>query len=798
MAYWFKKYPEHLAAEVQALGNDSHYKQIHLERGKVLLSHGNIIVRLNQIHKFPFLILYPENTPYGLPVFFPLKRAFTKDEITVLSELTVLEVFIKVNPDIHFRYNLRHQNSAGNLCILEWDNLDEGVEFYGIPTLLKRVHDWCKGTITGEFPPDSQEVEFISHFNNIDYSTNLIYTDIFLNPELEQGEAYAKTFSTLPKGDVIQKETITYYNTLFLGISSAGFLLPTKYEFPKIFQDEGISNIVELTDKRGKVDYLIQQQGFIKIFWFHINTGPSPFENLTDLIRLVGNGDYENGVQRLSLVAHDELKRKPDSFFIALRFPNRKGEFEFQLFKIFKTGISAGLIGASKEDTLKQIVSDYTIVNAIRSTEITDKSYHQRNEGRVNREVLRKKWVNIIGVGALGSEIADIINKAGIGFISLIDNQTMKIHNSVRHLVGNNYMGALKVEAVKDIMALHNLYTNISPLNLDINSEKALDCIPDDSISISSIADDNTEGYLNQRAVEFNKTIYYSRALRGGKAARIFRVIPGKDACFYCHKLYREEGNLFINVPQDDTLPTLKNECNNPIRPASAADLKLISSLTARIVLDDLQTGAGDTNHWIWSTEELENLPAFQVTRQSIPPHSNCIYCNRSNPIEVNLDKNVLTFMQNLVKERPGIETGGVLAGYKDEQGSLNVTHASGPGPNATRSPVQFAKDIPFTQQFLDTLFAGSRGKTKYIGEWHSHPSRDNRPSSSDIKSLTEISYQKDYLTDMPVMIILSTKGDPSATIHPVGKLFYYACLSNNDLESDVLSMPQFLPAQKK
>ena len=150
--------------------------------------------------------------------------------------------------------------------------------------------------------------------------------------------------------------------------------------------------------------------------------------------------------------------------------------------------------------------------------------------------------------------------------------------------------------------------------------------------------------------------------------------------------------------------------------------------------------------------------------------------------------------MQGLVKERPGIETGGVLAGYKDEKGNLYVTHASGPGPNGTRSAVEFSKDIPFTQQFLDSLYAGSGGKTHYIGEWHSHPNSNNKPSSTDIKSLTEISYQKDYLTDMPVMIILSSKGDPSATVHPVGKLFYYASLRSNELETDDLFMPQYLP----
>jgi len=67
-----------------------------------------------------------------------------------------------------------------------------------------------------------------------------------------------------------------------------------------------------------------------------------------------------------------------------------------------------------------------------------------------------------------------------------------------------------------------------------------------------------------------------------------------------------------------------------------------------------------------------------------------------------------------------------------------------------------------------------SDNNIEYVGEWHSHPSVNSQPSGVDIKSLSEIAAQPNYLTQEPVMIILANNGDPSCTVHPVGKTFYH------------------------
>lgn len=60
-----------------------------------------------------------------------------------------------------------------------------------------------------------------------------------------------------------------------------------------------------------------------------------------------------------------------------------------------------------------------------------------------------------------------------------------------------------------------------------------------------------------------------------------------------------------------------------------------------------------------------------------------------------------------------------------------------------------------------------------HLGEWHSHPYADTRPSGTDLKSLNGIAVERDYLTDHPVMIILSLEGKPTCTVHPANKVYY-------------------------
>jgi len=783
MIYWFKKHPDYLRDESIKLATDSNYKELYQERSRTFLSHGNILVRLNKIHRFPILVVYGDATPFELPLIFLLKQQLSAEYVRNLSELDLGQIYSAIKENIQYYYHLRHQNSTGALCVVEWDNLDEGTQYLGITTILQRVKDWCKGLITGEFPPDSQEVEYIVHFNEVDPEIKWVYPESFLDARLTSGEAIATLYSYFPKTEEVISDTRIYMGSLLIGEDQHGIILPIEFEVPGYLKEQGINGPYDLYTKKDSLNSKLQSGHLLRCFWFHLEHEPPPFHTVTDLVNLIGNGDTDAGLTRLHQ-HYDQIKDKPDYFFIGLRFPNRKGELEFQLFRVWKNQqVTASLIGSNTPvDVMKYFIEAYTRIAAIEGEKLTDNTFHLRNSGRAERDTLKKKIVNIAGIGALGSEIADCIVKAGPGMMLLVDNQIMKAHNSIRHLAGFRYIGIPKVFAVSEILRQHNPFVLVEGIHHSISRLGVEAIFVDGSITVSSIADDNTEAFINERMVLHGKTTYYVRALRGGKAARIFRVIPGKDACFHCLNLYRDEKSDFIEIPADDTLPTLKNECNNPIRPASAADLKLIAAMASRIIIDHLQNKTDETNHWIWSTEAIQAdspLPAWALHGQFLPPHPKCTYCHHDKHLKSFIQAIEIEKMQSLVKENPEIETGGVLAGYVMENGNIDIRYASGPGPNAVRTPTRFEKDIAFCQAFLDEKLKETGAV--YLGEWHSHPSTDTRPSGTDLKSLNEIAVERNYLTDHPVMIILSSEGKPSCTIHPANKIFYTAELEISD-----------------
>jgi molybdopterin/thiamine biosynthesis adenylyltransferase len=67
-------------------------------------------------------------------------------------------------------------------------------------------------------------------------------------------------------------------------------------------------------------------------------------------------------------------------------------------------------------------------------------------------EFLSAKAVAVVGVGAVGSFIADLLARAGIGRLILCDNVRLRPGNCVRHLAGREHVGKTKPAAVRDVL----------------------------------------------------------------------------------------------------------------------------------------------------------------------------------------------------------------------------------------------------------------------------------------------------------------------------------------------------------
>ncbi|RSK45539.1 ThiF family adenylyltransferase [Hymenobacter rigui] len=772
MSKWFERHVQILLRESSQLANNSSYRERSQQVGALFVSAGEIIVRLNGTQYFPVAIVYADATPYALPWVYMLNDVLSEDEAKSLAAMSYGEASAFLQPKAKFYYK-RHQNHDGNLCLLEQDNLDKaGPETFDANAVIARVRQWLTALLTGAAIPEGTEVELFSHYR-LRAPIHVLLTEPFYEVSAGKGIFYLALLLT----HVLKRDVLPYVGAYLVNQADSGlFLDDAQQQLP--FMPKGLRTPLELVQNESLAKELLETPKLAKGYWWSLQAEPEVYANTDELLTALGTGDLQAGIALAEAALWEELKVNAKYCYIGLRYSNRRGETEWAMLMLIRTRNDHVPLYTSPN--VRDLLQNYD-VHAVQTEPFTEQQYHLRNSGRVEHAVVREQAVTVLGCGALGGEIADALAKAGVGHIHLVDNQKLFVHNSVRHLAGYEYALRAKVDAVRDILRDHNRFVELNTSGRNILQNELPAYFHAEGIGISSVADDNTEAFLNEQALAHGRTVFYARALRGGKAARIFRVVPGQDACFNCLTLYRADKHAdFIDVPEDELLPTLRNECNNPIRPASAADLKLVSALTSRLLLDHLQAEVKvTTNHWVWVSEALpgskmEATAPFSVLARSMSPHPNCPYCNALRPVQVTIEPAALAFMRNLTLQTAGIETGGVLVGQVGDTGTIHIQHASGPGPNAVRTATRFERDVAFCQGFVDAHTAEGR---PYVGEWHSHPNEDNKPSQTDLTSLGMIALQPQYLTTKPIMVIFSRSGVPSCSIHPASAAYYFVTL---------------------
>jgi len=773
---WFKRHPHLLENYKTELSSNSNYLEEWQCCGKFFITCGNIIVRTDITHKLPILIVYKNSTPYTLPLVFLLSDILLEEKAKAISNCDSIELLRASIKDNIKLYYFRHQNYDGSLCLLDADNLgDDNVEFYSADQVIERVRSWFKSILNKEPIPELPQVEAYAHYPFKNERIEIIYPESFIQTNSCQGEFYALPITILPYDGINNK--IIFLGGLLLEETEEGIQQPVQFNSQIVRFPDSVQSSIDILTKKDMIIKWIDEEVLLKGYYFSVISEPPIFMNFNDIAKYIGSDDIASGFERLYKKLNNDVKSLLSPIYIGFKFINRLNIPEWHFICLEKKSNSPSLIRNSLEDFKETLCNGY-IIQAVKSELFSEHSYHLRNEGCANRDLLKSKTIAIIGCGAIGSEVADVLSKAGVGRLNFVDYDVLHAHNSIRHLCSLNMIGFPKVIALKCHLKMYNPFVEYETapfniLNTDINSY-----LSNDSIAISSIADDNIEGYLNEQAIINDKTIFYVRALRGGKSARIFRVIPGKDACFYCLTLYKNDNqSSFIDIPFDKKMPTLFNECNNPVRPASAADLKLISSIASKIVMGFIQKDDIDSNHWVWQSEngvyiKNQKTDYFSLINQTFIPHPECPYCSKEQEIIISINENVRRSIILEIDKDPTVETGGVLAGIIDK-GIINIMYVSAPGPKAIMKVDKFNRDVAYCQTFLDKLFKESNGKIVYVGEWHFHTSGSISPSSIDLLSMNAIAKQDNYLTDTPVMIIASYDKQLSCTVHPYNKKYY-------------------------
>lgn len=150
--------------------------------------------------------------------------------------------------------------------------------------------------------------------------------------------------------------------------------------------------------------------------------------------------------------------------------------------------------------------------------------------GKINQKKLEKSTVAVIGLGALGSSVSEMLVRAGIKNLILIDRDIIELSNLQRQsLYLESDINKLKAVVAKERLLQIDSKSNIKSYSEDldfsniglIKSDLVLDCT------------DNfeTRFLINDFCLSKNIPWIYSAVV--GSKGMIFNIIPG-EACFSC------------------------------------------------------------------------------------------------------------------------------------------------------------------------------------------------------------------------------------------------------------------------
>ena len=101
-------------------------------------------------------------------------------------------------------------------------------------------------------------------------------------------------------------------------------------------------------------------------------------------------------------------------------------------------------------------------------------------------EKLKKAKVCILGLGGLGSNVAVLLARSGIGYLKLVDFDIVEASNLNRQQYRISHIGIKKTEAIKTIIKEVNPFVEVEILNKKIDRENILSIVGDVEIVVEA------------------------------------------------------------------------------------------------------------------------------------------------------------------------------------------------------------------------------------------------------------------------------------------------------------------------
>ena len=276
----------------------------------------------------------------------------------------------------------------------------------------------------------------------------------------------------------------------------------------------------------------------------------------------------------------------------------------------FTHGFRAGKVPADllRKRAAKLIASNVVTRNVV--TRVDHRWIHSR--GGDGRD-LSKKSVLLIGCGSLGGYVAHLLSRAGIGRLTITDNDHLGWENLGRHILGASYIGRWKAEALAEELTRELPHLTIKGIPKDWRDAFALNpkLFAEHDLIISTVADWRCERPLNELARKTQMPTVFLGWLEPHAVAGHCLAIAQQGGCFECAA---NSSGLFNHaVAQYDKTQISKEPggCTHYQHYGPTA-LMPVASMIASTAVESLLGSSTDSilNTWISSEEHFKAVKA--------------------------------------------------------------------------------------------------------------------------------------------------------------------------------------------
>ena len=153
--------------------------------------------------------------------------------------------------------------------------------------------------------------------------------------------------------------------------------------------------------------------------------------------------------------------------------------------------------------------------------------------GKKGQERLGSSSATVVGLGALGTVIADLFARAGVGHLRLIDRDVVELVNLQRQILYEEEdVGLPKAMRAAERLRRVNSSIEIEGLAKDVSHANVLEMIGGSDLVMDGTDNLETRFLLNEACLEKGIPWVYGGAI--GTEGRAMAIAPKKTACFRC------------------------------------------------------------------------------------------------------------------------------------------------------------------------------------------------------------------------------------------------------------------------